>query len=219
MSNAVREIVKERSVLTRERAVGLSIPAYLVSKAAVLGTVCIAQAAVVVGFTTLDQGGPNDALVLGFPRVELTVVLALTGIAAMAQGLLVSALVSSENLAMTLLPVLLIVQNVLATGGVFPEILDKPVLNQAQYAASSQWGFGAAASTADLNRLQGLSGVVRDLKSIDLSNPTAAAEKIDLTRRGQRRHSHRAMVWWRNIVALLAITFAGLLAAGLVLAR
>jgi ABC-type multidrug transport system ATPase subunit/pSer/pThr/pTyr-binding forkhead associated (FHA) protein len=217
MSNAVREIVKERSVLRRERAVGLSIPAYVMSKVAVLGSICVAQSAVVVGLATIHQGGPSDAVVLGWPLGELAAGLALTGVAAMALGLLVSALVSSENMAMTLLPVLLIVQNVLATGGVFPEILAKPVLNQAQYASSAQWGFGAAASTAELNRLQGLSGVVRDLKSVDLTNPAAAAAKIDLTRQGQRRHAHTPRVWWRNVIALLALTVAALVATGLVL--
>lgn len=217
MSNAVREIVKERSVFRRERATGVSITAYLVSKVAVLAAVSALQAAVLVALATSKQRGPGDALVLWWPKGELTAALALTGLAAMAQGLLVSALVSSENVAMTLLPVLLIVENVLATGGVFPEILDKPVLRQAQYAASAQWGFGATASTADLNRLQGLSGVVRDLKSVDISDPGATVGKIDLTRRGQRRHSHRPVVWWRNVAALVAITAAALLATGLAL--
>ena len=43
MASSVRELVKERSILTRERAAGLSSGAYLVSKLLVLGVISIAQ--------------------------------------------------------------------------------------------------------------------------------------------------------------------------------
>ena len=45
-SNAAREIVKERPLLQRERASGLSVSAYLVSKVLVLGTITAVQAVV-----------------------------------------------------------------------------------------------------------------------------------------------------------------------------
>ncbi len=46
MSNAIREIAKELPIYRRERAAGLSIPAYLGSKMAVLGVIVAVQAAV-----------------------------------------------------------------------------------------------------------------------------------------------------------------------------
>ncbi|CAM5743081.1 ABC transporter ATP-binding protein/permease [Streptomyces hirsutus] len=45
-ANAVRELVKERPIHRRERAVGLSRSAYLMSKIIVLGTVTVLQAVV-----------------------------------------------------------------------------------------------------------------------------------------------------------------------------
>ena len=48
MASSVRELVKERSILTRERAAGLSSGAYLVSKLLVLGVISIVQSTVLV---------------------------------------------------------------------------------------------------------------------------------------------------------------------------
>lgn len=45
-ANAVRELVKERTIYQRERAVGLSRSAYLMSKVLVLGAITIVQAVV-----------------------------------------------------------------------------------------------------------------------------------------------------------------------------
>ncbi|RAG80263.1 ABC transporter ATP-binding protein, partial [Streptacidiphilus pinicola] len=45
-ANSVRELVKERTIYQRERAVGLSRSAYLCSKIVVLGTVTVVQAVV-----------------------------------------------------------------------------------------------------------------------------------------------------------------------------
>ena len=48
MASSVRELVKERSILTRERAAGLSSGAYLVSKLLVLGVISILQSTLLV---------------------------------------------------------------------------------------------------------------------------------------------------------------------------
>ena len=48
MASSVRELVKERSILTRERAAGLSSGAYLVSKLIVLGIISIGQSTLLV---------------------------------------------------------------------------------------------------------------------------------------------------------------------------
>ena len=58
MSNAVREIAKELPIFRRERAAGLSISAYVASKATILGAITILQSAVLVALATADQGGP-----------------------------------------------------------------------------------------------------------------------------------------------------------------
>jgi ABC transport system ATP-binding/permease protein len=149
--NAIREIVKELPIYTRERAIGQSITAYLGSKVVVLSVITVLQAAVLVMVGTLRQGGADRGTVLPSLRLELIVDIALAGLAAMALGLLVSALVSRADKALTLLPLLLVPQLVLS----FPQlqIETKPVLNQLSYLASAQWAYAAMASTVDLDRL------------------------------------------------------------------
>ena len=83
----------------------------------------------------------------------------LAGICGMALGLLISALASTADQAMTVLPVVLLLELLLAMGGLFPDVVDKPVLKQLSYAASTQWSFAAAASSVDLGRMQALDSV------------------------------------------------------------
>lgn len=218
-SNAAREIVKELPIFRRERAVGLSISAYLASKAVVLAGITILQAVVLVLLATARQGGPVDAVVLGSPRLELIVVVALAGLAAMALGLLVSALATKPERAMTVLPVLIIVQMILAMGGVFPEVVRQPVLKQLSYAAGTQWGFSAAASTTGLSDLEPLNGLAGTVPTVDLSRPQATAEGLVRALRGNPRWDHELEAWATSVLALLALTLAGLVGAGLALRR
>ena len=218
LANAVRELVKERSLFRRERAAGLSIPAYLASKAVLLAGVAVVQAAILVAMTLIGEGGPAHALALGRPFVELTAVIAVTGIAAMALGLAMSAMAPTENLAITLLPVVIVLQNVLSMGGLSPASLAKPILNQAQYASSAQWGFAAAAATADINRLQGLSGLLKEVKTLDAAT-VSNLTKNGLSVKGQLRYRHLRSVWLEDMAALVGLAVAALILAGLALAR
>ncbi|MFC1409543.1 ATP-binding cassette domain-containing protein [Streptacidiphilus sp. N1-12] len=151
-ANAVRELVKERVIYQRERAVGLSRSAYLCSKLVVLGTVTVVQAVVLTmvglfGVKLRPQGGG----VLMPPLLEITLAAALLAFTAMALGLLVSALVKKEEVTMPLLVLLAIVQ-VVFCGALLP--LDGvPVLNQLSWLVPSRWALGAMASTVDLHRI------------------------------------------------------------------
>ena len=152
-SNSIREIVKERPILERERATGLSASVYVLSKALVLGAFTIVQAFLLVLIGTARQGGPAHGAVLSSGRVELFLVAALSGVAAMALGLLISALVTNADKALTILPVILFAQFLL-TGGLF-NVRTTPGLEQLSYVTSAHWGYSAAASTANLDLLQG----------------------------------------------------------------
>lgn len=65
-ANAVRELVKERVIYQRERAVGLSRSAYLMSKVVVLGTITVVQAVVLtlVALLGVDLNAPGGEGVL-----------------------------------------------------------------------------------------------------------------------------------------------------------
>ncbi|NUR30446.1 MAG: ATP-binding cassette domain-containing protein, partial [Catenulispora sp.] len=118
-SNSIREIVKERPILTRERAIGLSPSAYVLSKVLLLGLLTVAQAAVLVFLGIVRQGGPDHGSVLSSGQFELFLGVALAGLAAMALGLLISAFVSNADKALTILPVILFAE-FLFTGSAFP---------------------------------------------------------------------------------------------------
>jgi ABC-type multidrug transport system ATPase subunit len=152
-ANAVRELVKERVIYQRERAVGLSRSAYLMSKVVVLGTVTVVQAVVLtlVALLGVDLGAPGGEGVLMPPLVEITVAVALLAFTAMMLGLLVSALVRKEEVTMPLLVLLAIVQVVFC--GALLSLDGVPGLQQLAWLVPSRWAFGAMAGTLDLARI------------------------------------------------------------------
>lgn len=152
-ANAVRELVKERVIYQRERAVGLSRSAYVMSKVVVLGTITVLQAIVLtlVALLGVDLNAPGGEGVLMPPLVEITVAVALLAFTAMMLGLVVSALVRKEEVTMPLLVLLAIVQVVFC--GALLKLDGVPGLEQLSWVVPSRWAFGAMAATVDLARI------------------------------------------------------------------
>ncbi|GEC06153.1 ABC transporter ATP-binding protein [Streptomyces spinoverrucosus] len=152
-ANAVREIVKERVIYRRERAVGLSRSAYLTSKVVVLGTVTVLQAVVLtlVALYGVDLNAPGGQGVLMPPLIEIAVAVALLAFTAMMLGLLISALVRREEVTMPLLVLLAIVQVVFC--GALLQLDGVPGLEQLAWLVPARWAFAAMAATVDLGRL------------------------------------------------------------------
>ncbi|MFE3581592.1 FHA domain-containing protein [Streptomyces vinaceus] len=152
-ANAVRELVKERVIYQRERAVGLSRSAYLMSKVLVLGAVTVAQAVVLtlVGLYGVDTNAPGGKGVFMPPLVEITLAVALLSFTAMMLGLLVSALVRKEEVTMPLLVLLAIVQVVFC--GALLQLDGVPVIGQLAWLVPSRWALGAMAGTIDLGAI------------------------------------------------------------------
>lgn len=152
-ANAVRELVKERVIYQRERAVGLSRSAYLMSKVVVLGTITVLQAVVLtlVGLVGVDLNAPGGEGVLLPPLAEITLTVALLSFTAMMLGLLVSALVRKEEVTMPLLVLLAIVQVVFC--GALLKLHGVPGIEQLAWLVPSRWALGAMAGTIDLARI------------------------------------------------------------------
>ncbi|MFI6766267.1 FHA domain-containing protein [Streptomyces sp. NPDC050355] len=152
-ANAVRELVKERTIYQRERAVGLSRSAYLMSKVLVLGLITVVQAVVLtlVALIGVKLNAPGGKGVLLPPLIEITLAVALLAFTAMMLGLFVSALVRKEEVTMPLLVLLAIVQVVFC--GALLELNGVPVLEQLAWLVPSRWALGAMAGTIDLHRL------------------------------------------------------------------
>ncbi|NJP53277.1 FHA domain-containing protein [Streptomyces sp. SBST2-5] len=191
-ANAVRELVKERVIYQRERAVGLSRSAYLMSKVVVLGTVTALQAVVLtlVALFGVDLHAPRGDGVVMPPLAEITVAVALLAFAAMMLGLLVSAAVPKEEVTMPLLVLLAIVQVVFC--GALLSLAGVLVLEQAAWLVPARWGFAAMAGTIDLPALS-----PGDLTSDPL-------------------FSHRTGAWLRSVGMLLVLSLVfGLLVSRL----
>ncbi|MFF8971746.1 FHA domain-containing protein [Streptomyces sp. NPDC014995] len=174
-ANAVRELVKERVIYQRERAVGLSRSAYLMSKVVVLGTVTVVQAVVLtlVALLGVDLHAPGGDGVLMPPLAEITIAVALLSFTAMMLGLLVSALVRKEEVTMPLLVLLAIVQVVFC--GALLSLDGVPGLEQLAWLVPSRWAFGAMAGTLDLARI-----VPGDLTADPLFAHTAGVWLLDV---------------------------------------
>ncbi|WP_406859081.1 FHA domain-containing protein [Streptomyces sp. HUAS MG47] len=152
-ANAVRELVKERTIYRRERAVGLSRSAYLMSKVVVLGTVTVVQAVVLtlVALVGVPLNVPDGKGVLMPPLLELTLAVALLSFTAMMLGLFVSALVRKEEVTMPLLVLIAIVQ-VVFCGGLLT-VHGTAVVEQLAWLVPSRWAFAAMGATVDIGAI------------------------------------------------------------------
>jgi energy-coupling factor transporter ATP-binding protein EcfA2 len=151
-SNAIREIVKERPILVRERSVGLSVLPYVLSKFIVLGIITVAESFTMVYMALSRQGGLEHGLVFGNGRLELAMVVSLSGLCSMALGLWVSSLAENADKVMTILPVILFAQFVLC-GAAFA-VQNTAGLNEIAYFSSARWSYSAEAATSDLDRIE-----------------------------------------------------------------
>jgi ABC-type multidrug transport system ATPase subunit/pSer/pThr/pTyr-binding forkhead associated (FHA) protein len=157
MANSVREIVKERAIYQRERAIGLSRTAYLGSKILVLFIITILQS---IPFTAIGLLGrtPSSGVILGNSLLECFIAVVMISLASGMLGLLISAMVDNADKTMPLLVLLTMAQLVLS-GGILP-VHGKPGLDQVSMVAPARWGFAALSSVADLNTI-GLAGKLR----------------------------------------------------------
>lgn len=137
--NSAREIVKELPVYLRERSVNVTLPAYLLSKVLPLSALCLVQVASFLAIVTamLDLTGPF---------LDRLLTLFLSGFAATAMGLAVSAFVNSNDKAIAALPLLLIPQFILSNSVV---ALSGTTEAFAKVGVIAYWGIDAMRSTLD----------------------------------------------------------------------
>ncbi|HWF68979.1 MAG TPA: ATP-binding cassette domain-containing protein [Mycobacterium sp.] len=153
----VRDLVGERMIFQRERAVGLSASAYLMAKVLVFSAAALIDTALMVVIMTLGKGAPpHGGVLLGggvLPGViELWLTLAATAIASAMVGLAMSSLARSTEQVLPMLVVTIMVSMVLA-GGLIP-VTGRLLLDQISWLVPARWGFAASASTVDLNHIE-----------------------------------------------------------------
>jgi ABC transport system ATP-binding/permease protein len=153
----VRDLVGERMIFQRERAVGLSASAYLMAKVLVFSAAALLDTALMVVIMALGKGAPSHGGVLLGGGVlagviELWLTLAATAIASAMVGLALSSLARSTEQVLPMLVVTIMVSMVLA-GGLIP-VTGRLLLDQISWLVPARWGFAAAASTVDLNHIE-----------------------------------------------------------------
>ncbi|MET7905800.1 FHA domain-containing protein [Streptomyces sp. NPDC005336] len=146
-ANSVRELIKERVIYERERAVGLSRSAYLMSKVIVLGMITALQGVIICAIGLSTRKLPEDGLLMP-PAAEICLAVIAIGFTSMMFGLVISSLVKTAEKTMPLLVMFAIIQ-VVFTGVLF-KIFDSPGVEQFAWLMPSRWAVGAAGTTLDL---------------------------------------------------------------------
>lgn len=146
MSATIRDLVAERAIYRREKAVGLSPTAYLIAKVTVASGIAALQTIVLLSMVVIRKPLPDNPVLLGWGPLELWIALCVTTIAGAALGLMVSAWVSTSEQVMPILVVSVMAQMVLS-GGMLP-VTGRLVLAQLSTLAPARWGYAASATTA-----------------------------------------------------------------------
>ena len=146
--NAAREITKENAIYMRERLVNLGVLPYIASKVFVLAVLGLIQSFLLIIILAILSGLPGQGAL--FPSfMELIFSVWLTTLAGIGMGLLVSALSSNTDKAVSIIPIILIPQIILS-GVIFN--LSGPS-KAFSYITITKWSLDSLGTTADLNRI------------------------------------------------------------------
>ena len=148
MLNAIQEICKERTIMKREYMTGMSLSAYVTSKILVLGVLCMIQSLMITGVFSLMVGLPEKGILFP-PFFELLITTFITAVASSSMGLLVSALFTNADRAMTVAPLLLMPQ-ILFSGLIFKLSGATEIIS---WFAVCRWSMEGYGSIANLNEL------------------------------------------------------------------
>jgi len=145
--NAAREIVKERTVLSREVAVGVQLPAYIASKLVVLLTLSTIQTSLFAIVVLTLRPLHESAAVL----VQLIAVLIIASWVAVLLGLVVSAVARSEDQATGVIPILL-VPELLFGGAIVPLAQMSGLMHIVAALVPARWSYAAAGNAIHLQQ-------------------------------------------------------------------
>ena len=201
--NGSREIVKEAAIYRRERAVNLGILPYMFSKIFVLGLLCLLQSLVLV--IIVEMGEPLRQGIILPPFLEVYITLCLSSLTGLMIGLAISSVASSNDRAISLVPIVLIPQ-VIFSGTLIP--LQHLYIQVIASLFPTRWAMAALGSSIGLHS----STLGKD--SLFNSDPTYHGTLYSI-------YSHndavqRLIVCW---VALGALTVALMIVVGIFLKR
>jgi len=172
--NAAREISKERPIFLRERLAGIRIWPYLLSKLAVLATLCVVQGVLLLGIigarVELTTDGGTWWLILA--------TLVLTSLVATLQGLLLSGMAGSSDQAVSLVPLVLLPQVIFS--GMLIGLSDLGPLRAVSNLMPGRWAYGGLAALTELTDLYSQTGISRHAKDVFDTSPSGAMLALGL---------------------------------------
>ena len=148
---AVPQLVKERAIYRRERAIGLTIGAYVASKVVVLTVITGLQAVLFTVLGLLGRNPPDDPVIMTSGVMEILLAVLCVTVTSMLVGLVISASIDNADRGMPLLVLVIMIQ-LIFSGGLFA-VYDRPVLEQLSWFVPARWGFSMTAATTDLSAI------------------------------------------------------------------
>ena len=188
-ATSIQELVKDRVIYQRERAVGLSRVAYIASKATVLGVIAALQGLVFALLSLVGRSGPDDPLLLP-GSLEIAVIVSAATVASCMLGLVLSGFLPTRDAALPALVIATMVQVVFS--GAIPLRFER-LLDLVGWIMPAYWEFRAMASSVELDLLIG-----------DVPGSIWA---------------HEASQWWTSLGVLTAMTLVFATVAVLVTGR
>lgn len=156
-SNAAREIVKEKAIYRRERLAGMRVGPYLFSKIGVLSVISLIQTLLLVSIVACTLDLPEF-----WPNVLAFFLLSLAG---GMMGLVISAIASNSDKALSTIPIVLVPQIILS-GALVPIAYVKPACIKAVfYLAVSKWGYELIGG--DIVNINGRSALQQPLPALN----------------------------------------------------
>jgi hypothetical protein len=165
--NSIQSVCKERGIIKHEHHTGLRISSYVIAHAIYEFVICAGEAFIMTFLLLLTKGGfALKGVILPVIFFEMYIAFLLIIFAADMLGLLVSCIVKDANMAMTIMPFVLIVQ--LIFGGVMFQLGDaEPV----KYLTVSHWGVDALCSSSRTAEMEPL---------FDIDAENVSEEELDL---------------------------------------
>lgn len=160
LSSSVQEIVRESAIYARERLINLGLIPYLGSKFLIRSGIAILQTLLIISVILWGVASPDSNLI-SWP-IGLAITNFLTLLASISLGLMLSALVKSENEANSTLPLVMIPQIIFS--GVLFEL--EGIFSKLSWLMPSRWAVGAYGALVNVNAM------VPKLPIITGSNPT-----------------------------------------------
>ena len=187
--NSIRSVCSERAIIKREYRTGLRISSYVVAHVLYEMILCLGECIIIIVmlFVKYRENIPEDgALINGL--VELFIDFYLILVSADVTALFVSCMVRRENTAMTIMPLVLIVEMVFA-GMIFE--LEGAAKTISAFMIS-RWGLATICVTVNLN---------------ELPSPVPLAENSDYTFTA----AHQLQLWGLLVLFTIVFTIASIL--------